>query len=59
VPELIIPSAVVAPLRAARRKGVYEDIKRLISFLPDNNLSDAPMYSCSDDLNRISEDIVI
>ncbi len=47
----------VAHFKSSGEQECIEDIKRLISFLPDNNLSDAPMYSCSDDLNRISEDI--
>ena len=32
-----------------------ELIKILLSYLPDNNLSDSPEYECSDDLNRVSE----
>ncbi|HHY77135.1 MAG TPA: methylmalonyl-CoA carboxyltransferase [Clostridiales bacterium] len=32
-----------------------EDIKRLLSFLPSNNMENAPEYECQDDLNRIEE----
>ncbi|NLM43194.1 MAG: methylmalonyl-CoA carboxyltransferase, partial [Clostridiales bacterium] len=32
-----------------------EDIKRLLSFLPSNNMENAPEYDCQDDLNRIEE----
>lgn len=31
------------------------DIKRLLSFLPSNNLEDAPVYETEDDMNRLSE----
>ncbi len=30
-------------------------VKTLLSYLPDNNLSDTPYYETSDDINRISE----
>jgi len=32
-----------------------EQIRRLVSFLPLNNLEDAPVYALSDDLNRVDE----
>lgn len=32
-----------------------EDIKRLLSFLPSNNMETAPEFDCEDDLNRIEE----
>ena len=36
-----------------------EGIKRLLSYLPSNNLEDAPDYGCSEaDINRISEKLM-
>jgi len=32
-------------------------IRKLLSFLPQNNLEDAPLYSCDDDLNRLSPEL--
>jgi len=32
-------------------------IKRLLSFLPQNNLEDPPVFTCNDDLNRLSPDL--
>ncbi len=32
-----------------------EEIKRLLSFLPSNNMEKAPAYPCTDDLNREDE----
>jgi len=32
-----------------------EEIKRLLSFLPSNNMESAPEFDCEDDLNRIEE----
>ncbi len=47
----------VAHFSSSSEKECIEDIKKLLSFLPDNNLSDVPVYGCDDDLNRISEDL--
>ncbi len=33
----------------------FAELKRLLSFLPSNNLETAPVYECGDDLNRLSE----
>ena len=45
----------VAHFKVQMKRNVLSDIKRLISFLPDNNLSDVHSYTASnDDLNRIS-----
>jgi len=32
-----------------------EEIKRLLSFLPSNNMESAPEFDCEDDLNRIED----
>ncbi len=36
-------------------KACIEEIKRLLSFLPSNNLETAPVVLCEDDLNRMDE----
>lgn len=45
----------VAHFQYANEQDCIADIIRLISFLPDNNLSDAPTYKAADDENRIAE----
>lgn len=47
----------VAHFKSANEDECVRDIKKLISFLPDNNLSDVPVYNNSDDMNRLSEDL--
>ena len=47
----------VAHFKSSNEDECIKDIKRLISFLPDNNLSDMPAYAVTDDLNRLSEEL--
>lgn len=47
----------VAHFQSSSEQECIADIKRLIGFLPDNNLTDAPLYACNDDLNRIQEEL--
>lgn len=47
----------VAHFKSSSETECIEEIKRLISFLPDNNLSDAPYEPKGDDLNRIDEEL--
>ena len=47
----------VAHFRSLSEEDCINDIKRLISFLPDNNLSDSAVYLVSDDLNRLAEEL--
>ena len=47
----------VAHFKSSNEDECIKDIKRLISFLPDNNLSDMPAYGVTDDLNRLSEEL--
>lgn len=47
----------VAHFKSPNEDECINDIKRLISFLPDNNLSDAPSYSSTDDANRLAEEL--
>jgi acetyl-CoA carboxylase carboxyltransferase component len=35
----------------------FEGIRKLLSYLPDNNLSGLPAYECTDDLNRTAPEI--
>lgn len=55
--ELHNSKSGVAHFRSKDEDECIAQIKRLISFLPDNNLSDAPVYTTEDDLNRISEEL--
>lgn len=43
----------VAHFKFSDEQECINGIKRLLSFLPDNNLSDAPVYAAGDDLNRL------
>jgi len=45
----------VAHFKCASETECIEEIRRLLSFLPDNNLSDTPSYRTGDDVNRICE----
>lgn len=47
----------VAHFMSENEKQCIEDIKTLISFLPDNNLTDAPIYTSGDSPDRSSGDI--
>lgn len=44
----------VAHFQSSSEEECFKDIKRLLSFLPDNNLSDSELFDNTDDLNRIS-----
>jgi acetyl-CoA carboxylase carboxyltransferase component len=48
----------VAHFRCADEEECLKEIRRLIGFLPDNNLTDPPVINCSDDLNRIDESLL-
>ena len=47
----------VAHFIADDEKQCIDDIKRLLSYLPSNNLETAPMFECEDDLNRVDEEL--
>jgi acetyl-CoA carboxylase carboxyltransferase component len=47
----------VAHFKSANEDECISEIKRLLSFLPDNNLSDVPVYMNQDDLNRVSQEL--
>ncbi len=47
----------VAHFKSNSELECIEEIKRLIGFLPDNNLSDTPYEPKGDDLNRIDEEL--
>ncbi|NLM10873.1 MAG: methylmalonyl-CoA carboxyltransferase [Clostridiaceae bacterium] len=43
----------VAHFKSATEEECIRDIKRLLSFIPDNNLSDSELVNSNDDLNRV------
>jgi len=47
----------VAHFKCSNEDECIENIKKLISYLPDNNLSDAPVYQSNDDINRVSVEL--
>jgi len=47
----------VAHFISSDDKACIEDIKRLLSFLPSNNLETAPIFETDDDINRIEEQL--
>lgn len=47
----------VAHFRNPNEEDCINEIRRLVGFLPDNNLSDAPVYTSTDDLNRLAEEL--
>lgn len=47
----------VAHFKTPNEAECIKEIKRLLSFLPDNNLSDARVITSSDDINRLSEEL--
>jgi len=48
----------VAHFRSANEDECISEIRRLISFLPDNNLTDPEVCLSNDDLNRIDEGLL-
>lgn len=47
----------VATKAFSNEEECFEQVKNLISYLPSNNLETAPIYDCTDDLNRLSQSI--
>ena len=47
----------VAHFMSATDEECIKDIKRLLSFLPSNNMETAPVYETGDDLNRIEKSL--
>ncbi|TYQ15393.1 UNVERIFIED_CONTAM: acetyl-CoA carboxylase carboxyltransferase component [Acetivibrio alkalicellulosi] len=47
----------VAHFMNANENECLEEIKKLISFLPENNLSDVPVVKTSDDVNRVPDNL--
>ena len=48
----------VAHFRSGNEDECIREIRRLIGFLPDNNLTDSPITMANDDLNRIDESLL-
>lgn len=44
----------VAGIRCTDEESCFEAAKRLLSYLPSNNLEASPVVECTDDLNRLS-----
>ncbi|MBD5634783.1 MAG: acyl-CoA carboxylase subunit beta, partial [Candidatus Eremiobacteraeota bacterium] len=47
----------VTDLIAADEDEMNDETRRLLSFLPQNNLEDAPRYACDDDPNRLCPEL--
>jgi methylmalonyl-CoA decarboxylase alpha subunit len=47
----------VAHFLSQNEEACIADIKRLLSFLPSNNMETAPLFECQDDINRIEEQL--
>lgn len=47
----------VAHFKSLNEDECIDELKKLLSFLPDNNLSETPNEICSDDLNRLADDM--
>lgn len=47
----------VAHFFAGDDRDCIDGIRKLLSFLPSNNLESAPLYGCDDDLNRTEESL--
>ena len=45
----------VAHFVSANDEACIQEIKRLLSFLPSNNLETSPLVETNDDLNRVEE----
>jgi methylmalonyl-CoA decarboxylase alpha subunit len=47
----------VAHFMSSNDEACIADIRRLLSFLPSNNMETAPVFECNDDLNAIIEEL--
>ncbi len=43
----------LAHFKCANENETFSAVQQLLTYLPDNNIVDAPMTDCSDDLNRL------
>lgn len=48
----------VAHFLSSNEDECFETIKKLLSFLPQNNLEDSPVLECTDDLNRLNPELL-
>ncbi len=48
----------VAHFESASDEECIAQVKKLLSYLPSNNLSDTPVEECNDDLNRLSDKLM-
>jgi len=47
----------VAHFECADEESCFEKVKKLISYLPDNNLTDPDVVECKDDFNRLEAEL--
>ncbi|MDF2591339.1 MAG: methylmalonyl-CoA carboxyltransferase [Clostridia bacterium] len=47
----------VAHFLSQNEEACIAEIKKLLSFLPSNNMETAPIFDCQDDMNRLVEDL--
>lgn len=48
----------VAHFLADNEIGCLETIRKLLSYVPQNNMEDPPRFGCSDDINRMDEELL-
>ncbi|HHV95479.1 MAG TPA: methylmalonyl-CoA carboxyltransferase [Clostridiaceae bacterium] len=48
----------VAHFKYSSEEECFRNVKKLLSFLPDNNLAGIPSYPVNDDLNRLSPELI-
>lgn len=47
----------VAHFLSESEDSCFDSIRRLLSFLPQNNIEDSALYDCQDDLNRLAPEL--
>lgn len=47
----------VAHFTSENEEDGFKTIRKLLSFMPQNNLEDAPLMPCTDDINRLEESL--
>ena len=47
----------VAHFISSNEEECINEIKRLLSFLPSNNMEGVPVFDCDDDINRVEEEL--
>jgi methylmalonyl-CoA decarboxylase alpha subunit len=47
----------VAHFMSANDEACIEDVRRLLSFIPSNNMEGVPVFDCEDDINRMDPEL--